>query len=103
MLAISVAAILAAAIVYYHGWFWLASLLGLGFAATMVVLLPRELGHTAGWIAIAFLVLFPTLAVAVHAFDAKHGRFLLPTIYSIPLAFAFAIVDLLIVVVAIPF
>ena len=100
MLLAAILAMVAGSVAYHYGYFRLASLLGLGIAAALMVVLPRELGHTPGWIVFAILVLFPTLCVAVHAFDAKRGYFLIPTVYAIQIAFGCAIIDLVIATVA---
>ena len=61
---------------YFHAQFWLAGLLGAVFGVKMALL---------------FLVL-PTVLLLVHAVDVRKGFSLAPTIYSIPLAFAGAVV-----------
>jgi hypothetical protein len=73
--------------VYFHGRFGAAALLGAIFAALIAPAAVGSLGGIGGVIAFALLAVAPGVYLVVHAVDARRGLFLLPTIYSIPIAF----------------
>ncbi|MHC4547332.1 MAG: hypothetical protein ACYTEZ_01030 [Planctomycetota bacterium] len=78
---------LACGVLYYRGHFGLATLAGLLFFAALAPVVLAALGPVAGGGALALLAAAPLAYLAVHALDARRGLFLLPTIYSIPIAF----------------
>ena len=74
-------------ILYYNGRLWAAGIGGLVYGGLIGTVAARSM---APWLAIVLVALFavaPGVYVIVHAVDARRGLFLLPTIYSIPLAF----------------
>jgi hypothetical protein len=73
--------------IYFHGRFGLAALCGAVYAALMAPAAVQYLGAPGGAVAFALLAVAPGVYLVVHAVDARKGLFLLPTIYSIPLAF----------------
>jgi hypothetical protein len=91
----AVAALLLAAVFYFHARFQAAAATGLVYAGLMAHLLREEFGHTPGMLAAVFLLLVPALCVVVHAIDARRGLFLLPTVYGIGIAFIGALAALL--------
>jgi len=80
-------AFLACGRVYFHGRFRGAALLALGYAGLASAVAVRTLPPVAAAATLLLLLALPLGFVALHAVDARHGIFLLPTIYSIPLAF----------------
>ena len=91
MLAIFLAALatfLLAALLYFRGWFRPAGLVGLAFGVAVSMLVLQGFGPIGGGVLVVLFVLAPAAFLVVHAYDARRGVFLLPTIYSIPLAFA---------------
>ena len=77
---------------YFHAQFWLAGLLGAVFGVMMALHLAA---NTPLWMQIVFgggVLVLPTVLLLVHAVDIRKGFSLAPTIYSIPLAFAGAVV-----------
>ncbi len=56
---------------------------------TPVVL--AAMGPVAAGAALALLAAIPAAYLVVHAVDARRGIFLLPTVYSIPIAFVCAL------------
>ena len=77
----------ASAGIYFRGRFGLAALGGAIFAGLMAPAAVGSLGGPGGVVAFALLVAAPGVYLVVHAVDARRGLFLLPTIYSIPIAF----------------
>ncbi len=73
--------------IYFRGRFGWAALLGAVFAGLMAPAAVGSLGGPGGAVALALLAVAPGVYLAVHVADAKKGLFLLPTIYSIPIAF----------------
>lgn len=86
------AAYVASAVTYFRGWFVIAVLFGLCFAGLVAPAAVGSLGGLGGTVAFALLVVAPGIYLVVHAVDARRGLFLLPTIYSIPLAFVCGLV-----------
>lgn len=91
------AAYVASAWIYFRGRFALAALLGALFAGLMAPAAVGSLGGLGGVIAFALLAVAPGVYLAVHVVDVRKGLFLLPTIYSIPIAFVCGLVLLLVV------
>jgi len=87
MLLLAAAAYALSAWIYFRGRFGLAALGGVAFAALMAPLALRYLGGPGGAVVFALFAVAPAVYLAVHAADARRGLFLLPTIYSIPIAF----------------
>jgi len=81
-----------AAFAYFRGRFGTASLLGLVFLGLVAPVAIGGLGAVAGGIILALLAVAPGVYLVVHCVDARRGLFLLPTIYSIPIAFVCALV-----------
>jgi hypothetical protein len=73
--------------IYFRGRFGLAALGGAIYAGLMAPSAMRFLGGPGGVAAFVLLAVAPAVYLAVHAVDARRGLFLLPTIYSIPIAF----------------
>lgn len=73
--------------VYFRGRFGLAALGGAVYWALMALAAVSSLGAPGGAVAFGLLGAAPAVYLAVHAVDARKGLFLLPTIYSIPIAF----------------
>jgi hypothetical protein len=92
ILALAAAAYAASAWIYFRGGFRLAALLGAVFLGLMAPLAVANLGGPGGGIAFALLAVAPGVYLAVHVVDARKGLFLLPTIYSIPIAFVCGLV-----------
>jgi len=78
--------------IYFHGRFGLAAFGGALFAGLMAPAAVGSLGAPGGAVAFALLAVAPGVYLAVHAVDARKGLFLLPTIYSIPIAFVCGLV-----------
>jgi hypothetical protein len=76
-----------AALAYYHGHFVFAGLVGLVYAGVIGTVVVRSMGTAVAVVVLALLAVAPGLFVLVHAYDAKRGHILLPTVYSIPIAF----------------
>ncbi|MCK6460834.1 MAG: hypothetical protein L6Q95_13195 [Planctomycetes bacterium] len=87
ILLLAAAAYAASAWIYFRGRFGLAALGGAVYWALMAFAAMRYLGAPGGAVAFALLAVAPGVYLAVHAVDARKGLFLLPTIYSIPIAF----------------
>lgn len=85
--------------IYFRGRFGVAVLLGALFAGLIAPAAVGFLGGVGGAIAFALLVVAPAVYLAVHVVDVRKGLFLLPTIYSIPIAFVCGLVLLLVVAV----
>jgi hypothetical protein len=92
MLFAAAVAYAASAFVYFRGRFGLAALGGIAFAALMAPAAVGDLGGLGGAVAFALLAVAPGVYLVVHAVDARKGLFLLPTIYSIPIAFVCGLV-----------
>lgn len=82
----------ASAFIYFRGRFGLAALGGVAFAALMAPAAVGNLGGLGGAAAFALLAVAPGAYLVIHAVDARRGLFLLPTIYSIPIAFVCGLV-----------
>jgi hypothetical protein len=95
----AVAAYVASAWVYFRGRFALAATGGAAFAGLIAPAAVGFLGGPGGAVAFALLAVAPAIYLGVHAVDARKGLFLLPTIYSIPIAFVCGLVLLLVVAV----
>ena len=92
ILLLAAVAYAASAFIYFRGRFGLAALGGAVFAGLMAPAAIGNLGGLGGTVAFALLAVAPGVYLVVHAVDAKKGLFLLPTIYSIPLAFVCGLV-----------
>jgi hypothetical protein len=75
------------ALLYFHGHFRSAGVVGGVFAVLMAWLVPLVMGPIAATLVLVFLLGIPAAVLLAHVYDAGRGIFLLPTIYSIPLAF----------------
>ncbi len=82
----------ASAWIYFRGRFGWAALGGAVFAGLMAPAAVGNLGGLGGAIAFALLAVAPAVYLVVHVVDAKKGLYLLPTIYSIPIAFVCGLV-----------
>ncbi len=100
MLFAAFAVFIAASVFYYHARFLFASVFGLALAMLLGILLAQTVSVVTAVVLGTLLLLGPTVFVAVHAVDAHRGIFLLPTVYSIPLAFACAALCLIITTAA---
>jgi len=79
-------------ILYYNGCLLASAMGGIAYAGLAGAVLVRS---TATWVAVTLIALFaaaPTIYLVVHAIDARRGIFLLPTIYSIPIAFVCSLI-----------
>ena len=81
------AVFLAACVVYFRGHFRGAGLLGLIYAGLVGTVVARSMGPVGATAALVLLCLAPAIFLGIHIVDARRGIFLLPTIYSIPIAF----------------
>jgi hypothetical protein len=86
------AAYLAAGLAYFRGRFAPAAALGALYVALMAPATTGALGAAFGLVLFLLLALAPAGYLVVHYVDARKGLFLLPTIYSIPLAFVCGLV-----------
>lgn len=77
----------AAAVAYFFGRFLVAAVLGAGYWGTAGAVLFAEMPVPAAATVVALLAALPAALLVVHAVDIRRGIFLLPTVYSIPLAF----------------
>lgn len=100
MLLAAFAVFFAASVFYYHARFLFASVCGLTLAVLLGILLAQTFSVVTVVVLGALLLLGPTVFVTVHAVDAHRGIFLLPTVYSIPLAYGCAALCLIIVTAA---
>ena len=100
MLLAAFAVFLAASVLYYHARFLFAGVAGLALTVLLSILLAQMFSVVTAVVLGALLLLGPAVFVAVHAVDARRGIFLLPTVYSIPLAYACAALCLIIVTAA---
>ncbi len=78
---------LVCAVLYFRGRFAWAALAGALFLGALAPVALAALGPLAGGAALLVLAAVPAVYVVVHAVDARYGLFLLPTVYSIPIAF----------------
>jgi len=77
----------ACALAYFRGHFGAAGLLGLGSEGALGFVLARTMSPASAAVTLALLCVVPLALLGLHVIDARRGLFLLPTIYSIPLAF----------------
>ena len=77
----------AAAAAYFHARFRLAGLCGAAFWGLGAAAAAQTLPAWGAAVAIGLLGVVPAVFLLIHVVDAKKGIFLLPTVYSIPLAF----------------
>jgi hypothetical protein len=95
MIALEYAAIvvvfIAAAVLYFRGFFWVAAALGIVCWTLTAHLLFCSVGPV--WMSIIFvpLGLAPALFLGVHAIDVRTGFCTAPTVYSIPIAFVLGV------------
>jgi hypothetical protein len=82
---------LACAVLYYRGYFAWAALAGALFLGALAPVVLAVMGPVAAGAALALLAGLPAAYLVVHAVDARYGLFLLPTVYSIPIAFVSAL------------
>lgn len=82
---------LACAVLYYRGHFAYAALAGALFLGALTPVVLGAMGPVAGAVALAVLAALPAGYLVTHAVDARRGIFLLPTVYSIPIAFVAAL------------
>jgi hypothetical protein len=75
------------AVLYFRGHFAWAALLGALFLGALTPVVLAAMGPVAAGAALALLAGVPAAYLVLHAFDARYGVFLLPTVYSIPIAF----------------
>ncbi|MDH3590764.1 MAG: hypothetical protein OER88_02730 [Planctomycetota bacterium] len=87
LLAAGIVLFLLAGVVYFRGAFRAAALIGGAFWAVMGAVTWRHASTGAAVATTILLIAAPAVFLAVHAYDARRGVFLMPTIYAIPLAF----------------
>lgn len=78
---------LVCAVLYFRGHFAWAALAGALFLGALAPVVLAAMGPLSGGAALFGLAAIPAAYVVVHAVDARYGIFLLPTVYSIPIAF----------------
>ena len=78
---------LTCAVLYFRGHFAWAALAGALFLGALAPVVLAAMGPVAGGVALLALAALPAAYLVVHAVDARCGIFLLPTVYSIPIAF----------------
>ncbi|MEE8106089.1 MAG: hypothetical protein V3T86_11195 [Planctomycetota bacterium] len=78
--------LIAAGYLYHHSHFWIAAVLGLTFVGTMLWLSFPVTNPTLWTLFTVVVVIGPMILLAWHTIDQRLGLFLLPTVYSIPLA-----------------
>jgi hypothetical protein len=76
-----------AALLYFRGRFGAAALLGAAYNALVAEAARRAMPAPLFWGAFGLLCLGPAAFLALHVADIRRGLFLLPTVYSIPIAF----------------
>lgn len=79
------------AVLYYRGHFGYAALVAALFFGALAPVVLGAMGPIGAAAALVLLALIPAAYVVVHAVDARRGVFLLPTVYSIPIAFVCAL------------
>jgi len=79
------------AVLYYRGHFAPSALVGVLFFGALTPVVLAAMGPVAAGAALALLAAIPAAYLVVHAVDARRGIFLLPTVYSIPIAFVCAL------------
>jgi hypothetical protein len=79
------------AVLYYRGRFGWAALVGALFFVALTPVVLDGMGPVAAGAALGLLAVAPAAYLVVHAVDARRGLFLLPTVYSIPIAFVGAL------------
>jgi hypothetical protein len=79
------------AVLYYRGRFGYAAIAGALFLGALAPVVLASMGPVAAAAALALLAALPAAYLVVHAVDARYGIFLLPTVYSIPIAFVCAL------------
>lgn len=94
------AAYTAAALLYYAGRFVPAMAAGAAFWGLTGAVVLDAMGPVGAAVSWLLLAAAPAIYLAVHAVDAKRGMFLLPTVYSIPLAFVAGLVLLCVTALA---
>ncbi|MHC4971312.1 MAG: hypothetical protein ACYTG3_03180 [Planctomycetota bacterium] len=78
---------LVCAVLYFRGHFAWAALAGALFLGALTPVVLAAMGPAAAAAALALLAGVPAAYLVLHAVDARQGLFLLPTVYSIPIAF----------------
>lgn len=78
---------LVCAVLYFRGHFAGAALAGALFLGALTPVVLAAMGPLAACVALVVLAGLPAAYLVVHAVDARYGVFLLPTVYSIPIAF----------------
>lgn len=76
-----------AALLYFRARFGLAALLGVAYGALVAEAARAAMPAALFWGAFGLLCLAPGAFLLVHVADIRRGLFLLPTVYSIPIAF----------------
>jgi ABC-type antimicrobial peptide transport system permease subunit len=79
------------AVLYYRGRFGYAAIAGALFFGALAPVVPAVMGPVTAALALALLAALPVGYLVVHVVDARYGIFLLPTVYSIPIAFVCAL------------
>jgi len=81
------AALFLACALYFRGRFLLAAVLGIAYAALAFETARPRLPSTLFWTSFLLFCVAPGSFLGLHVVDIRRGIFLLPTIYSIPIAF----------------
>jgi len=79
------------AVLYHRGRFDYAALVAALFFGALTPVVLAAMAPVAAAAALALLAGLPAAYLVVHAVDARRGIFLLPTVYSIPIAFVCAL------------
>jgi len=75
------------AALYFRGLFRTALVGGAVYGGLIARVVWASMGPVPATVSLLLLLLGPAIYVGVHILDARKGLFLLPTIYSIPIAF----------------
>jgi hypothetical protein len=81
------AAFLLSAVLYFRTAFAAAALCGLAYLVLVSIVVVEAMGPVGATVTAVLLLAVPNGLLLVHAYDARKGVFLLPTIYAIPIAF----------------
>jgi hypothetical protein len=79
------------AVLYYRGHFGYAALVAALFLGALTPVVLGAMAPVAAGAALVLLAAIPAGYLVLHAVDARRGVFLLPTVYSIPIAFVSAL------------
>ena len=76
-----------AALAYFHARFALAGLAAAAYWGSIGFVAARSMSLLGASVALGLLAALPAALLLAHVVDLRRGIFLVPTVYSIPLAF----------------